>query len=405
MNTLLKNTLTINLIDTLKTAVMFCVLLGFGSIPSIFNVKGVDALTLGSIILLMVVNKSYMMSAKLFGVTIGVIAISLLNMFLTNSPITEYFSVFGRLIAMGLLITAFKNDYQDIAKHFAQALSIVVGLALVNFVLYMSVKGLYMPAKAVSGFPTKTIGLLFNYFSTFEINGIRIPRNQGMFWEPGVLQIPVNILIYYRLLEQNKPLKSVLVPIFVLLTTVSTTGFMIFAVTVLFKFKSMFSLHGKGLLRTLGMVIVIGAFGPILYFEIDRKLNNPGDNVSSLARTYDMLMSAQIALEYPVMGIGINPERNKALMKQQTVEVKGFETEIRGNTNTILQFFVNFGVSISLVLIIALYRQRLFSHRLAFFIIIMLAFFSEPLIGVFLMILLMLSSVELQQPIQQQINH
>lgn len=129
--------------------------------------------------------------------------------------------------------------------------------------------------------------------------------------------------------------------------------------------------------------------------EVNAKFNEPGKNISSLARTYDLLMAARIATQYPWFGIGLNEERNTALMKMQNVQVDGLETETRGNTNSILQFFVNWGVPVSLILIFALYKQQIFPHRFCFFILIMLAFFSEPLVGVFLMILLMLSSIKL----------
>lgn len=386
---------TIDLVASLKTIIMFLVFLGSGGVAGIFNAMAINVIALLFVVTLMWVNRAYLMHVKLLVVTMSVIGIGLFNMVLTRSPFSEYIGIFGRVITVALLITAFRNDYKDIAKYLVKVLQLIVVLATINFLLYMLVPGIFVMLKSQSGFPVNTIGLIFNYYSKLSINGWVIPRNQGIFWEPGVLQIPVNMLIYYRLIEENRSIKSIFLPVFILFTTFSTTGFIIFAIILFFKFKSTFSLRGKGLLRTLGMIVIISMFIPLLYMEVNAKFNEPGKNISSLARTYDLLMAARIATQYPWFGIGLNEERNTALMKMQNVQVDGLETETRGNTNSILQFFVNWGVPVSLILIFALYKQQIFPHRFCFFILIMLAFFSEPLVGVFLMILLMLSSIKL----------
>ena len=40
---------------------------------------------------------------------------------------------------------------------------------------------------------------IFNYISSINISEYNIYRNQGLFWEPGVLQLFINVLLYMSL--------------------------------------------------------------------------------------------------------------------------------------------------------------------------------------------------------------
>lgn len=388
----------VSFISVLKFTILFFVMLGFGGVVYLFSTKLIDLITLSLIALLLLADKSVYIKRKLLVSMISVVGFLCLHSFVTHSPIGEIVGIIGRIISMSLLILAFKHDYTEIRSYLIRVLDVIVKLAVINSILYIIVPFLFVSLTSESGFPINTIGFVFNYQSVFTIGGIHIPRNQGLFWEPGVLQIPVNLYIYYRTIVENKSLTSVSSAIYVLFTTVSTTGFLIFAVILFYKFKSLFSLKGKGLFRTLGMVLLIGAFIPFLYEQLDSKFNKPGENISSMARTYDLIMAAKIAIDNPWLGIGINPDRQYLLMEHQDFNIEGFETEIRGNTNSILQLFVNFGVPVTLFLLLAIYKQQLFPLRMKFMIIISLSFFSEPLVGVSFMILLMLSSINFKTP-------
>ena len=105
-------------------------------------------------------------------------------------------------------------------------------LAFLNFILFILFPNFFVETIDVEGsnYRVFTFFYIFNNLGVpYQIAGINFFRNQGVFWEPGILQIIINILIYYYLFEKNKSLKQISIPIFVLLTTASTTGMFLFA--------------------------------------------------------------------------------------------------------------------------------------------------------------------------------
>ena len=74
--------------------------------------------------------------------------------------------------------------------------------------------------------------LFFHAFDMFK--GTISERNNGPFWEPGVFQIYINIACILLLFDNQKINKKVLaVYLLTLLTTISTTGYISFAIIML----------------------------------------------------------------------------------------------------------------------------------------------------------------------------
>ena len=391
---------TSKLIKYLKTTIAIIMLLGYGSVINVFAPLLVDGLMLLFTIILMIVNKAYLMNRKIFYALIGIYAVTLFSIIITHSSFSDYTGIYLRSTIATLIITAFKNNYQDITQHIIKAIQIITGLAFINFLLATLFPILFIDVTAPTGYRVYTCGYIFNYLVDSTVLGINFIRNQGIFWEPGILQIPINILLYYILIEQKQPLKKALFPLFVLLTTGSTTGFITFAFILFVKFKSSFSLKGNGLIHSIGMILITAAFIPILLSEIHNKFFSDAGSISFSARTYDILMGTLIITQHPLTGIGINENNYFEATTTAEVVIDG-ETvsEARGNTNTILSLFLYFGIPIATFLLIALYRQNLFKHKFVFFVIMLLSLMSEPLLVVYFFILLLLSSSKI--PIQQ----
>ncbi len=387
--------MTVNPLSILKTLICFSLFLTFGSVPSVFFPYAVEVLLAASTILLMLLNREYRVNKKMLQVVSIVFVILTVSMFLTGSSFGDYKILFIRLALVLLIITAFGNNYKEITRGIVNALWIIVVLASLNFLLTMIVPEAFSMLQNDNGYQVYSLGYLFNMVGGQSILNIEIIRNQSFFWEPGVLQIPINVLIYYILIEKGEPVRKAILPIFILLTTVSTTGYILLLFILFMKFKNSFSLRGKGLIKSIGMALVVVAFLPILYGEIMSKFQGDA-KASSTLRTFDLLIGLKVAADYPLTGIGMNSDKMLEMTGLENVEIEGeVVSNERGNTNSFIALAAKLGFPVTIAVLIALYYQRLFHHRLVFFVIIVLSLASEPLFVTHFVFLFLMSAVKL----------
>ena len=85
---------------------------------------------------------------------------------------------------------------------------------------------------------------LFKFFfylkntHSFSVLGIEFVRNQGIFWEPGVLQIFLNLILFIHLIHKKKRGIIFWMTIIALLTTFSTTGLVVMFIQLIISFAS-----------------------------------------------------------------------------------------------------------------------------------------------------------------------
>lgn len=296
------------------------------------------------------------------------------------------------LFSSVLILSSFEST-KEVANYFIKACRIVMWLAFINFILTSLLPNLFVKTVANdSSYEVFTILYIFNDLGVpYQIAGINFFRNQGVFWEPGVLQVIMNILVYYYLFEEKKTLKHILLPIFILLTTASTTGLFLFA--FLFTLKSIKEFDIK---KFFIFVLVGISFVPILMNDIEYKFKGKGQQSSEL-RTYDALMGLYIISKYPFTGIGIDNDKYKKETGLSFVEVNGKNLTIeRGNTNSIILLCLYFGIPLAIIILYRVYHQRLFEKKWLFFIILIVCLMSEPLITRMFFYLLLMSSIKIK---------
>ncbi len=388
--------LEINFSYYLKTALLFSLLIGFGSVISIINPLISDGITTIVALMLLIINKEFNVNKNLLYCIFYIFFSSTLSAILTRSNIFDYFGIYFRTVIVFIIFTAFKNNYEDIKRHLIKALWIVTYLAIFNFILIHLIPSAFnLIVSDRTGFKVDTLGFFFNYYSTINIQGFEINRNQSIFWEPGVLQIPMNILVYFLLIEQKKKIASALLPMFIILTTFSTTGFIILIYTLIRTYWIGFALRGKGFLKHLGIFAFLIMFLSFLVPIIVSKFSGEEHKTSAIARQYDILISALVIKENPIIGIGINEENYFKEIRNKYVDLDDFfGSEEHGNTNTVVSVVIKFGIPLAIVFFYFLYHQNLFENKRDFFIIIILSLISEPLLVVHFVILLLMSSVK-----------
>lgn len=378
----------------LKTTIMLLILLNFGGVLSIFYptplVLGIFSIS----IILFLLNGNFSIKKKYIIFLFTSYTIISVTIFINKVSFFDYKGIFISLFSSVIIFSSFK-DIEEIKKFFIKACKIIVWLAFLNFIILILFPNLFIETIDTEGsnYRVFTIFYIFNNLGVpYKIASIDFFRNQGVFWEPGILQIVINILIYYRLFEENKSIKQILIPIFVLLTTASTTGMFLFA--FLFTIKYLKKLDVKKIIVLLGVGF---AFIPVLINDIEYKFKGDG-KLSSQWRTYDTLMGLFVISRNPLTGIGISEDKYFNEMKNSFIRVNGESMNIeRGNTNSIILICLYFGIPLSIVILYKIYHQNLFKKKWLFFSLLMICLASEPLIIRTFFSLLLISSIKVEK--------
>ena len=304
-------------------------------------------------------------------------AFFIISAIFTGTNLLNYKSFFLRLSIVALIYWAFNSDLGKIKASLIQVLWIIVYLALINIVLYTFIPGAYRVFTHESGYTINTIAYIFNYSGNSSQGFL---RNPGIFWEPGILQMAINLLIFIILIENEDSFKKVIVPAIVLFSTASTTGYVLFVFIVMYRLFLVNKFNKKTIWT--GIVILGLSFFiiPFIGTNVSNKIEGEG-SMSAASRTYDYLMGTQIIIDHPILGLGFDQDKYTSLTTNIDLgryDDINLDLE-RGNSNTIVSMAVFLGLPFCLWFLYSLFHQRLFRRRLPFFVIFVVSLLSEPL--------------------------
>jgi hypothetical protein len=223
--------------------------------------------------------------------------------------------------------------------------------------------------------------------SSLNILGLDFVRNQGWFWEPGINQIYLNILLYLEGLVFKRNKWVILLTIFAIFTTYSTTGIIIMMIILIFIFKS--SIKKNPVLIFLAISLVIP-----FYFIAKSNVEEKLETSSFQKRYFDLIQTISIIKDYPLSGIGlddsffsdfrsshfINNNLLNSFEESTSLELKAKSTD-KGSSNSITYLMVAMGIPISYFLLYCLFKQTLFPNRKRILMmIILISVFTEPLL-------------------------
>ncbi len=210
--------------------------------------------------------------------------------------------------------------------------------------------------------------------------GIGTLRNSGMFWEPGAFQCYINLAILFLIFDHDNnfpnKINYYLIFIVTLITTQSTTGYIIIGLILLYATLTL-KIKTKNRIATI-FLIVLSISGAIYFVNndiISEKLNQ--DNSSYSVRSNDLKQSIDIIKESPVLGVGY-------LSDKQYLEQKN--RDIEKNSNGLLIFIIQFGIVVSIVYVTFLYKgiKEFFNVKFMdatfIFLVFMIMFSSEPIV-------------------------
>ena len=270
-------------------------------------------------------------------------------------------------------------------------LKIILFHAGLNFFAYFFIKNDLSIISSVNN-DYETFFNIFFYVPKkclISVFGLEFCRNQGVFWEPGILQAFLNSLFFLEafIIKRSKALLIIIA--FVIFTTYSTTGLSILllqgVVYVYNEFK-----------KNRLFLFILAALIPIyLILQVNVQDKVQGEKEASFQkRFFDLTQPFYIALENPITGIGLDAEQFQKLREefyftsstlnyiynQTGVGLKVNVTD-KGSSNSIMFLLAATGFPTAILFLYMFFKQQIIKDKKWLWMIIMLiSVMSEPLL-------------------------
>jgi hypothetical protein len=329
--------------------------------------------------------------SKLYAIHLLVIlGILFIHFFLngSNNHENEFFKLIFRVITALSILFIYSLYKREIVTDFIWVMNLLLFHSVINFLLGFVLVQYLVPVNT-DQITCLTYKYVFFYFSESNLIGFSFLRNQGVFWEPGVLSVFLNILLFVYLFIKPNISRAIFVIIMVF-TTFSTTGLVLSVLLFIVKYNKKIRSSFAALFISIAALLVLI---PVLIGSINDKVSGDGQ-ASFYWRSFDLLISLQMVSEHPIKGIGFGGEVYKTIQEQNNMFIQSDLFEGRGNTNSIVYIFIAFGVPIAIYILYLLYNQKVFSHpsKYLVFFLLVISLSTEPLISSVLFLIILFSS-------------
>ena len=313
---------------------------------------------------------------------------------ITEQIANKYFFHLLTITLASLLLLHFKNNrtQQQLTRSLYIALGLIVFHSFFNFIAYFFLKDNLIIITS-EYHECETFMNIFFYSTeraTASLYGLEFCRNQGLFWEPGVLQVFLNMFFFLEAFIIKKRKFLLFLTAVLILTTYSTTGLALlliqFTVYLFNEYKA------NKWLRPFVLVLGIPIY-MIFSFNIEEKIL--GDKEWSFQKRYfDLVQPFFIALEHPLTGIGSDVEQFQSMRQEffifssslNTLQEKtGVESKVsstdKGSSNSITFLMAAMGFPTAILLIYMFFKQQIINDKKWLWMFIMVvSVMSEPLL-------------------------
>ncbi|WP_280774889.1 O-antigen ligase family protein [Polynucleobacter sphagniphilus] len=254
--------------------------------------------------------------------------------------------------------------------------------AIINFIIANFFSSVFYTINTTDGSSINSLFYIFNYHESVA-NQYNLVRPDFVFYEPGVLQIYINIFLYLSLFIYNNK-KNSLIALISVFFTLSTTGIIITLIILIF-FYFKFIIKNNSKFKIFNIIILGLLIIPFFYLlsqNIGDKLNGEAIG-SSIAREYDFYTGLEIIKQYPILGIGFDHARYISLSGVNYYSdtlLTGDSIEDRPSSNGLINLFYSIGIFLGSLYLFLLYRQKLLPDKILIFIIMLLSLFGESLV-------------------------
>lgn len=326
------------------------------------NVFGQNSFLLKQIIyiltiaILVINNKSYNLtriknSSQMLMLLIIIFLTSFINLDFTYGYLVQILALFtGYLFAR-------KISFQTFAYTYTKILFYVALLSLIIFSIFLLMPNFIdlIPLSINSG-----EAFYVNLF--FYVHFIDMFRNTGIFREPGVYMIYLNIGILIEFFARERPSrKHVVIYILSILTTLSTAGFIILGIILLVYVLNNRSAKTMAKVTFFAIVLIAFLFYNYEIFETTlTKFQSDQTGMSkALARTSSVTVPFNIFMINPYFGTGLTDFTE--LYKSISFNLYGVRLEPGGeSTNTFINLLATYGVLLGCIIVFGYYKLTSF---------------------------------------------
>lgn len=286
------------------------------------------------------------------------------------------------IAAIFLLLVYIRKDKTQLAYDLAWLMPWIAYQTLLTFAIANSLPGLFTKIQNSEGASFNTILFVFNYHNLIE-NSTGLNRPDSIFFEPGVLQIYLNLYLYVCLFIIQRR-KDAIISFIAILSTISTVGTIIAAIQISIYFLKIWRtarLRDRNKIA-LYFIFLLPFFIGISIYNIDEKFNGEYKG-SSMARKYDLYAGMEVIAEHPLIGIGFDHKRyivETSNLPDSPSDIGYIIDPERQTSNGLLNITYSLGIPISLILLFGLFRQSLLPHKAAVGAIIFTCSLSEALL-------------------------
>lgn len=283
------------------------------------------------------------------------------------------------------------RNYETLVRRVYLVLKIIMVHALFNFLAFFFIQE-NLTAIIGTHHECQTFYNIFFYgselkeFKLVRILGVEFCRNQGLFWEPGVLQVFLNIFFFLEAFILKKNRKLLILTSFILLTTYSTTGIALLIIQVFIFILREFKRN-----QLIFSILLFISFPVFIIFNINMQEKLSGEKQASyMKRIYDFAQPMYIAFQNPLTGVGLDIERFQELrsefyfssddIKTLGIDYK-YDERNQKNTNSLTFLFAAMGFPTAIFFLYMFIKQNIFlKDRWIFLLIMLVSALSEPLL-------------------------
>ena len=373
--------------------IMFFLVMSAGGLLFVFNRNVMSILFFGILIFSILFfgnkfKKPFIYSSVL--ILISIICIGIINFIfaITEQTTAKYLFCLLSVALSVLTFFHFKNNrnINQFLKTLYFVLKLIAFHSALNFIFYFFVRD-----------DLSTINTTFHECETFlnlffytpdrgivNIEGFEFCRNQGLFWEPGVLQVFLNILFFLEAFVIKKSKLFLLFLSFVILTSYSTTGLAILLIQAIVYLSEQIK-NNKLILAVITTLLV-----PLFFvFSVNIKDKIQGEKEGSFQkRIFDLTQPVFIAMDNPLTGVGLDVFQFQKIREEFYISSNSFigitsTTKVtdKGSSNSVMFLLAGTGFPTSLILLYMFFKQRIIENKKwLFMIILFISVMSEPLL-------------------------
>ena len=389
-------TLKQKLLDNL---ILFMLIMSTGGLLFVFNrnMASVMFLVLVSVTIVLVgynLKRTIVNSSVLTFVIVVVLGVINYNFAIVEQTVNKYLFYFLTVVLSTLTLLHFKNNRSNtiFLDRFYFVLKLISFHAFVNFILFFFIKN-NLSTITSSYHECETFLNLFFYTpdrGIANIFGLEFCRNQGLFWEPGVLQAFLNMLLFLELFVFKRSKFLMIFIAFMILTTYSTTGLALLLIQVIVYLKTEFKQN-----KILLPIFIVFMIPIYLVFSVNVDEKVQGEKESSFQkRIFDLTQPIFIALEHPLTGVGLDifqfqKIRQEFYLSANSVQsintLFGITTKVevtdKGSSNSIMFLLAGTGFPTTMLLLYMFFKQQIIKEKKWLWMIIMvISVMSEPLL-------------------------